>query len=311
MSFVLLRPGWLLALVPLAALAALVWRRRTAGGWEEILTPGMLAFLRARGDVGAPGQRWPLLLPLAVAMVVAVALSGPARLRPRAAGFERLDPLVLVIDLSPSVTRGPNLADAQAAAAWLLGHGGGRPIGVILYASDAYLASAPTSDPETLEGLISVLDDHTMPVIGSRPDIALGQAARLFAEPGMPGIGGADMILISDGGGAGREAEAQARVLAERGARVWALTLDRGTPDMKAPPPDPAGLGAVARAGGGAARPARDPGPLMDEIAAARTRALAKSPDAPEVFEDLGRWLLLLALPLALPLFRSERGPGR
>lgn len=50
MTLVLLRPYWLLALLPLAALAVLVWRRRTAGGWEAIVAPELIAFLRARGD---------------------------------------------------------------------------------------------------------------------------------------------------------------------------------------------------------------------------------------------------------------------
>lgn len=309
MTLVLLRPAWLLALIPLAALAIIVWRRRTAGGWEAIVAPELMAFLRARGDVGAPGQRWPLLIPLVLAALIALCLSGPARLRPHGAAFGRLDPLVIMIDLSPSVTETANLGDAQVAAAYLLAHGGGRPVGLILYASDAYLASAPTSDPETLQGLIAVLDNEIMPVAGSRPGIALSEAADLFARAGMPGIGGTDIVMISDGGGAGVEAEEQAARLADRGARVWALTLDRGSPE--APPADPDGLAAVARAGGGEARPARDPEPLVAAIAAARTRQLARAAEAPEVFDDLGRWFLLLAAPFALLLFRSERGPAR
>ena len=311
MSFALLRPGWLLALLPIAALAALVWRRRAAGGWEALIAPEILAFLRARGDLGAPGARWPLLVPFALAALLALALSGPARLRPQGAAFARLDPLVLMIDLSPSVAEGPALGDAQAAAAWLLAHAGGRPVGMILYSSEAYLASAPTSDPETLQGLIAVLGAETMPTGGSRPDIALGQAAELFAGPGLPGIGGADVVMISDGGGATAEAEAQAAQLARRGARLWGLALDRGAPAPGAPPPDPAALEALARAGGGDARPARDPAPLMAEIAQARTRALARSPAAAEVFDELGRWLLLPGAALALLLFRRERGPAR
>ncbi|TPE50235.1 VWA domain-containing protein [Amaricoccus solimangrovi] len=311
MTLILLRPWWLLALVPLVALAALAWRRRAAGGWEAIVAPELIAFLRARGDVGAPGRRWPALLPFALAGLVALALSGPARLRTHGAAFERQDPLVLMIDLSPSVTEGGDLADAQAAAAWLLAHGGGRPIGILLYAADAFLASAPTSDPATLQSLVAVLDARTMPVGGSRPDIALSEAAKLFAAPGMPGAGGTDVVMISDGGGASPEAERRAGVLAERGARVWGLTLDRGAADPDAPPPDPGGLAAIARAGGGAAWPARDPAPLVAAIAAARTRQLAREAEAPEVFEDLGRWLLLLALPLALAFFRPTREPGR
>jgi Ca-activated chloride channel family protein len=309
-SLVLLRPLWLLALAPLAVLALLVWRRRAAGGWEAIVAPEMLAFFARRGDLGAKGGRWPPLLPFALAGLVVLALSGPARLREEGAGFAQLDPLVMMIDLSPSVTGGANLADAQAAAAWLLAHSAARPVGMILYASDAYLASAPTSDPDTLLGLVGVLGAETMPVGGSRPDIALSQAADLFAGRGMPGIGGTDIVMISDGGGADARAVEQAGRLAALGARVWALTLDRADGPPGAPPPAPEALAAVAKAGGGAARPARDPGPLADEIATARSRALARGAASPTVFVDLGRWFLLLTLPVALALFRPDRRPA-
>ncbi len=311
MSLALLRPWWLLALIPIAALAAMAWRRRAAGGWEALISPELRAFLRARGDLGAPGARWPLLVPFVLAALLALALSGPARPRAQGAAFARLDPLVIMLDLSPSVSEGPALADAQAAAAYLLAHAGGRPVGMILYSSEAYLASAPTSDPVTLQGLIAVLGAETMPTGGSRPDVVLSQAAELFAAPGMPGIGGADLVMISDGGGVTPEARAAADQLARRGARLWALALDRGAAAPEAPPPDPAALDTLARAGGGSSGAARDPGPLIEAIAAARGRALARSSEAAEIFEDLGRWLLLPAAGLALALFRRARSPAR
>ena len=239
----------------------------------------------------------------------ALALSGPALLREHGVAFERLDPLVLVLDLSASVTGSDNLGDAQAAAAFALQHAGGRPVGLMLYAADAYLASAPTSDTASLQSLVAVLGPDTMPVGGSRPDIALAEAATLFADAGMPGIGGTDFVLVSDGGGAGTRAEEEAAGLRARGARVWALHLDRADLPPDAPGADPAGLAAIAVAGGGAAAPARDPRLLLERIASARTGALARSDEALLVTEDLGRWLLLLALPAALLLFRPERNP--
>lgn len=309
MSLMLLRPLWLLALAPVVLGAVALWRRQTAGGWEGIVSPGVLGFLHHHGYLGAPARRWPLLLPFAVAGATVLALSGPAKLREDGIAYARLDPLVLMLDLSASVTGGGNLGDAQAAAAFILQNAGGRPVGIMVYAADAYVASAPTSDTATLESLIAVLDARTMPVGGSRPDIALAEAATVFAAPDMPGIGGTDLVILSDGGGAGTRAEQEAAALRARGARVWTLALDRADLPPEAPAPDIAGLAAIAAAGGGAAGSARDPRPLMAEIAAARTVALARSPEAPLVVDDLGRWLLLMALPAALLLFRPERGP--
>lgn len=309
MTLLLLHPFWLLALLPVAAGALLAWRQRTAGGWESILSPATLDFFGRHGYLGPPESRWPVLLPFTIAALAVVALAGPARLREDGIAFEQLDPLILAIDLSPSVSRGGGLADAQAAAAQVLQSAGGRPVGLLLYGADAYLASAPTSDAASLQSLIAVLSPDILPVAGSRPDIALSQATELFGAPDGPGLGGADILLISDGGGAGPRAEEEAATLRARGARVWALTLD--TPDLppEAPGPNPEGLAAIARAGGGASAPARDPRPLLARIAEARTAALSRSPEAPRVTRDFGRLVLLLALPSALLLFRPARRP--
>lgn len=164
--------------------------------------------------------------------------------------------------------------------------------------------------PRASKSLIAVLAPDTLPVSGSRPDIALSQASELFAAPGMPGLGGTDILLVSDGGGAGPRAEEEAATLRARGARVWALSLEAPGLPPDAPRPDPEGLAAIARAGGGASAPARDPRPLLARIAEARTAALSRSPGAPLVVRDFGRLLLLLPLPVALLLFRPARRAG-
>ncbi len=174
----------------------------------------------------------------------------------------------------------------------------------MVYAADAYLASAPTSDTSSLQGLIAVLSPATMPVGGSRPDIALAEARDIFAtREGPSDPGGVDFILISDGGGADRALD-EARRLASEGARVSTLSLAPQTPG--GPPPDPAALAALAREGAGAAAPARAPRPVLDRIEAARIARIAVSPDATRVFRDLGPYLLALAGLPALALFRRR-----
>ena len=307
-EWILLRPWWLAALPLLAALAVWIWRRGGAGAWARILAPQVRARLEAMGRF-APGEgRFALLAPCLTAGLIALALSGPARPRPAAASFERADPILLAFDLSPSVAKGANLADAQAAAAWMLSAAEGRPIGLILYAADAYLASAPTTEAATLETLVGALGPETMPVIGTRPDFALGQARALFGAAGAktrPGLVGADLVFISDGAGIGLHAEEEAARLKAEGARVWALGLELPTPEG-APPPDPEALKRLAAAGGGSYASARDPRPVMEGIARARRGALARSVHAPQAFEDMGRYLLILALLPALALFRRE-----
>lgn len=304
-GLVLLRPWWLLALLPVAAMALWLWRRRVAGEWAGVIDPALLPVLRRLGHLSAGGADPGPLLACAAAALTALALAGPAT--PRAGGdvFQRLDPIVLVLDLSPSVASGPALADLQAAAAQVLQSAGGRPVGIMVYAADGYVASAPTADPASLQGVIAVLSAETMPVAGSRPDIALAEARDLFAagQAGPSDPGGVDFILISDGGGADRALD-EARRLAGEGARVSTLALAPPTPG--APAPNPGALAELARIGGGATAPARAPRPALERIEAARVARMARSPEAARAFRDLGPWLLAAASLPALALFRRR-----
>ena len=303
-GLVLLRPLWLLALLPVLASALWLWRHRAAGEWGAVIDPHLLAAMRRLGHLGSGGTDISPFLAAAAAALVALGLAGPAIPRDGADTFERLDPIILMLDLSPSVAAGPALDDLQAAAAQVLQSAAGRPVGMMVYAADAYVASAPTSDPSGLQGLIAVLAADTMPVAGSRPDIALAEAHDIFAtDAGPSDPGGADFIVISDGGGADRALD-EARRLAVEGARVSTLFLAPQTDGAPAPAPD--ALAALAREGGGASAPARDPRPVLERIEAARIARIARSPEAIRVFRDLGPWLLAAAALPALALFRRR-----
>ncbi len=301
----LLRPLWLAALVPLVLAALWVRRRAGLGEWSALVDPALLPALHRLGFLKGGGSNPHALLPFAAAAVLVLALSGPSVPRPGMPEFRALDPLVLVLDLSPSIVADERvLADLQAGAAGLLDGAQGRPVGMMLYAADAYLASAPTTDAESLRSLIGVLEQGTVPVAGSRPDIALSMARDLFADADGPGLGGADLVLLTDGGGAGPRAEEEAARLAYDGARVWALVLPAAP---GAPAPDAAGLAALTRAGGGAALPVADAAALTERIARARTARLVREDTAGQGVRELGPWLIPLALLALFPLFRRRR----
>ena len=214
--------GWLLALVPLAALAVLaIWRGGRGSGWERVMDAELYRVLA--GARTAAGWPWRQLLPLAGAAVLAVALAGPAAERADAPALRNLDAAFLVVDVSPSVAKGRGLADLQAAAVQVLQGAEGRPMGLILYDGEAYLVSAPTLDPSTVETSIAVLDAGTMPGDGSRPDTALAMAAGRLAAAG---IVGGDVVVISDGGGIGGETLAEARRIAQTGGTVSAIVVE-------------------------------------------------------------------------------------
>ncbi|QRZ14274.1 VWA domain-containing protein (plasmid) [Paracoccus methylovorus] len=287
---ILLRPLWLLALPALALLALAIWRRGPdAGGWQAVLPPHMRAGLAALGQLGV-GAGWMRFLPLAGGAALAVGLAGPAIQRSDAPVFAQSDAVVIAIDMSPSVARGPALQDAQAAAAGLLTQLAGRPVGLILYAGEAYAVAAPTDDSATLETQISVLGAETMPDEGSRPAAAMAMAGQL-----LQGLKRADLVLISDGGGVDQAAQAEAARLRDAEIRISALTVSGD------PPSDPQALRTVA--GGPIAR-FDDLDPVVRALS---STGLERDPAMRSLqYRDLGPWLALLALLSLLPQFRRQ-----
>lgn len=302
-DFLLLRPAWLLALLPILLLAILVLRRGRDGAWSAVTDPALMPVLLRLGWLKNTTGARIRLLPCLAAAIIAIALSGPAVPLSGRTELRALDPLVLLLDLSPSVVSDPrSLSDLQVAAAGLVEGAAGRPVGMMLYTADAWLASAPTTDTATILSLISVLDRETAPIAGSRPDIALAMARDLFS--GSEGPVGADLVLVTDGGGTGPRAVEEAARLASDGARVWALMLK---PAEGAPVPDPAALAELAQSGGGASYGAADLADLSAAITRARSSKLAREDVAGAGTRDFGPWLLPLALLCLFPFFMRWR----
>jgi Ca-activated chloride channel family protein len=290
-ELVLLRPWWLLAL-PAAVLLALWVRRRgpAAGGWERVMPPAMLAAMASLGHLGGGGRAG--LGAVAAIGLIGLGLSGPAVPRADAPLLADSGAILIALDLSPSVAEGPAMADAKAAAAAVLAAAAGRPVGLILYAGEAYEVAAPTADPAVLESDIAVLGPGVMPGAGSRPASALALAREMLGD-----LEEADLVLISDGGGFDAATAAEAERLVAAGIRIDLLTLD-------------------GRAGGGsdfgnlpdladAVAPARAPDPVLDRLAA--TGGIGNDAALTALrFRDLGPFVAGFAMIPLLALFRRR-----
>ena len=290
-DLVLLRPWWLLALPLLVTIALWQWRGPAAGGWERVMPPAMFAAMRALGHLQGRAPRQGVAL-LASAALLCLGLCGPAVPRADAPLLAGSGAVLIALDMSPSVTESPALADAQAAAAAMLTAASGRPVGMLLYSGEAYEVAAPTADPATLESQIAVLGTDTMPGGGSRPASALALARQM-----LQGHRDADLVLVSDGGGVDDATRAEAERLAADGVRLSMLTLAGpagGTADASA-------LEALASL----AAPARAPAPVLRRLS--RQGTLERDPAlAALAFLDLGPYLAGLAgLPL-LGIFRRR-----
>lgn len=301
LDIMLLRPQWLLALPLVGVLGYFFVPRMTAlAGWDRAIDPALLAALEQLGRV-VPGSGRKNWFPAATALLIAIALIGPAKEVQEGSSFRNLDGVILVMDLSRSVAEGGRFEETLAAARLVVEQAGTRPVALILYAGDAYLASAFTSDHRALGTTIAVLDGETVPDKGSRPALGLGAARRSLSDADI--IAG-DVVLVTDGGGIDKAAYREAAAISARGSRVSSLFVTPAAEGTETPQENLDLVETLVRSGGGQVASVLDPlaiTALMEDTAATE---LAAGDFVTLAWRDYGRFLLLLALIPALALFR-------
>ena len=294
----LLRPEWLFAAVGLLLLGFLVRGRHGGlGGWRRAVDPHLMQALERLGHVHY-GRTRRFAVPALVGAGVAAALSGPAIEREDAAAWRNLDGVVLVLDVSRSMVEGGFFQEALITAQRLADAAAPRPTGLILFAGDAYRASAFTIDPEALSSLLTAVDGETVPDIGSRPERGLEFAREMLKTAD---IVAGDVVLISDGEGIGVDAVRQAALLAQEGRRLAVVQVPNG----RDPSAGRDALAALLRGGDGAASALGDTS-TPPALANDSLERLAESPYASLIWRDLGRYCLVFALAPALLLFRRR-----
>ncbi len=302
LDVMLLRPQWLLALPVIALLGYYLMPRMTAlAGWERAVDPDLMQALERLGRVvpGSGRRNW---FPAATALLIAVALIGPAKQVSEGGSFRNLDGVILVMDLSRSVAEGGHLETSLTAARLAVEQAGTRPVALIVYGGDAYLASAFTSDHRALGTTIAILDGETVPDIGSRPARGLEAARRSLSDADI--IVG-DVLLVSDGGGIDDAAFREAAAIAARGSRLSGLFVPASAEVAEMPPPDRAKFEDLVRSGGGLVADVRDPLAVSGVMAQSTSTQLAAGDLVTLVWQDYGRFLLFFALLPALALFRK------
>lgn len=195
----LLRPGWLL-LLPL--LAWLLWkllhRQRRAGRWQLLLPPAFHAWLLSGGSGRADRRPW---LYLGLAWLLAVlALLGPSWQRVEQPATQRVDPLVVILELTPQMLAtdlSPNrLEQARRKILDLLQARSDAQTAIVVYAGSAHTLVPLSNDLLTARNLLDALKPSIMPEPGQRADLAVRLAGELL-ERGAQGNG--RLLLITDG----------------------------------------------------------------------------------------------------------------
>jgi len=319
----LLRPLWLLALVPLALL---LWRLAVAGSssrsWQRACDPHLLPYMLTGG---VRSRRTPLAMLGLGWLIAVVALAGPSWSRPPQPFYQERSARVVVLDLSTSMDatdlRPSRLARARFKLLDLLERSREGQSALVVFAGDAFTVSPLTSDANTVAALVPVLATELMPVQGSRLERGLERAAVLLERAG---VGSGEVVVLADGVARPEAARAAARALRARGRTVSVLAVGttRGSPvplasggfltdsegAVVAPALEAGALRAVAEAGGGRyvelSVDGRDLGELLSSEGSGGFEAIEDERQRATLWRDQGAWLALALLPLGALAFR-------
>lgn len=198
-DFHLLRPFWLVLMVPALIMAALLLRRHLRSGhWQQHIDPELQSYMLDQ----APGRQsrggvWFIILGWLIAVF---ALSGPTWERRPVPVINNPDALVIMLDMSLSM----GAQDVTPTRAVRAIHKAtdvlrGRPdslTAVIAYAGDAHTVVPFTDDHATVEHLLASLSPEIMPKLGSRPDIAIELARKMMKDTE---LSKASLLMITDG----------------------------------------------------------------------------------------------------------------
>ncbi|HET6564448.1 MAG TPA: VWA domain-containing protein, partial [Xanthomonadales bacterium] len=195
-SFHIIRPAWLLVLLPVALLWWLLRRRNDAGQvWRGIVAPHLLPHLlsgeeqRSRfGPLAWLGLCW---------LVAVIAIAGPAFTHQPAPFADDTAALAIVIKVSPSMetedVQPSRLQRATMKVHDLLKARGNAKASLIAYAGTAHRVMPATNDAGIIDTFAQALDPEIMPEAGDAAAAALQLADQTLAD-----AGGGSIVWITD-----------------------------------------------------------------------------------------------------------------
>lgn len=324
-QFHLLRPWWLLLLIPLAGMMWLVLKNRyDSGSWRAVVDARLLPFVLSAGGQNVRG--WSRWIFGCVALLAIIALAGPTWEKLPQSVYHKQTSLVIALDLSRSMDaadlKPSRLTRARHKIADILHLRQEGQTALVVYAADAFTVTPLTSDIDTILALLPDLETGLMPAQGTRADRALKLALELFTNSG---TSRGDVLLVSDGFSDLEVKRVETLLAAKPGQRLSVLAV--GTREGGPVPLTNGGflkdrdgaivitgmqednLRRIAQSGGGvyAAISADDIDintltRMMDSSIDDRQARL--SDRSTDIWRELGPWLLLFALPLAALGFR-------
>lgn len=296
-----LRPYWLLAIIPLAALGVLVLRQKSVGrAWQTACDAHLLPHLLDTQNQG-PRHRAVIYL-LGATLCMILALAGPSGTKLPVPVYEYLHPRVLLLDVSheslTSDLKPDRLTRAKFKLHDLFQHQDKGQFGLIAYTEEPFVVSPITHDAQTIDALIDPITPDIMPIDGINLERALQDAAHLIEQTG---AGPAD-ILVLTGTAPSQAAIKTAKKLAAKHIYTSILPLTTSTSHQ-------ARFEKFAQAGRGLNIPFQNTTHDLDawlNYHAFERSLKAKDHESMPMWRDDGRWLIIPALLLVLITFRRN-----
>jgi Ca-activated chloride channel homolog len=208
-DFHLLRPLWLIALVPVVTIVALVLHRQRAEvQWGGLIAPHLLKYLIVRPRRARTIQ--PVYLVATGLVLAIIALAGPTWRRELPPFVEDKAPLMIALAVTSSMTQ-PDVAPSRLERAKqkvrdLLAARAGTRTGLIAYAGSAHLVMPLTDDRAVIEPFLAALNPTLMPADGNNVAAAVALAASSLAAEPVAGT----ILIVADGLGSVDEAALRA-----------------------------------------------------------------------------------------------------
>ncbi len=183
LTFHLLRPWWLMAILPALALAWLLLKRRADNsGWAAVIDSELLNEL-LDGQQQAH-TKWPMHALLLAWILAACAMAGPCFEKNNQAALKQADAVVILLDLSPSMlaqdVQPSRLQAAHYKILDLLHQRREGYTGLIAYSGSAHVVAPLSDDTNTIAALVNTLTPNIMPSIGSSVEDAISEALQLL-----------------------------------------------------------------------------------------------------------------------------------
>jgi Ca-activated chloride channel homolog len=193
-----IRPWWLLLCLPAVGLAYYWWRQqRSEHDLSRVIAPHLLKHLLIHPV--APSRLRPAYLLSALLSLGAIAVAGPTWEQERPAFMENRAPLILAVDLSPSMDA-TDIAPSRLIAVKhqlqdLVQRRAGARTGLLVYAGSAHMVLPPSDDPALLNSFIQALSTELLDSPGKNLLAVTQQALQLLAPEHMP----ATLVVFTDG----------------------------------------------------------------------------------------------------------------